>query len=723
MLPVDIDKEHGIKADKNSPSAATDAPAIIRPDAASGPVALPDDSLKWFPIGKHFGPAHFQRIGAGLQDGGVTFELDASLNVGGLSLSLDGLGVSSPLDRFDPSFRLRGIGIDYAGGPVEVGGSFLRMGEMDFAGTALIKTEALTLSAIGAYSAIGDDTSLFIYAVLDYPLGGPSFCFITGMAAGFGYNRSLLMPSIDEMATFPLVAEATAGAGLPDDVMAELGKLERYLPPDLGQYFLAVGVKFTSFNLIDSFALLGVSFGKRFEIDVIGLSTMVAPTPIPDAAPVEPLAKVSIALMARFIPDEGLLAVDARITPDSFVLSKDCHLSGRFSFYSWFSGDHSGDFVLTLGGYHPKFIPPAHYPRVPRLAFNWQVVPEELVIKGDAYYALTSHALMAGGHLEASYHSGKLRAHFNVGADFLIAWQPYHYDAETYIDVGGSYDTVLGTISVDVGAQLHLWGPEFAGTAEVDLSVATIPVTLGDQTPKERAFIDWPHFKEAFLPGEDAVVSVALENGLVEAGDPKNYDFGTVNPRELRITTNSLIPLIPPTNVVTGADHELVGAIAVAPVGAAGCASTHKVSISRGDSPDVTNEFRFEPVWKKVPAALWGAPSGEKPQVNPDEKFVSGVTGFRISPRKPPTAHASEPVSSDKLSWDDHRSPIVSSSVNSQFTGQNPESNAFGKANRETIGITMLQPETVAVRNRYLDALGIKPWKNERDPKKIFLRT
>ncbi len=52
-------------------------------------------------------------------------------------------------------------------------------------------------------------------------------------------------------------------------------------------------------------------------------------------------------------------------------------------------------------GYHPRFKVPAHYPRVPRLGFNWRI-GDTVVIKGQPYFALCAHAVMAGGALETS---------------------------------------------------------------------------------------------------------------------------------------------------------------------------------------------------------------------------------------------------------------------------------------------------------------------------------
>ncbi len=53
---------------------------------------------------------------------------------------------------------------------------------------------------------------MFLYAVLNFPIGGPPFFFVTGLSAGFGFNRKLVIPDITGVATFPFVVWAT-GAG------------------------------------------------------------------------------------------------------------------------------------------------------------------------------------------------------------------------------------------------------------------------------------------------------------------------------------------------------------------------------------------------------------------------------------------------------------------------------------------------------------------------------
>ena len=115
----------------------------------------------------------------------------------------------------NPHFTFRGIGVDFKEGPLEIGGEFLKNtfthdGEevVSYDGMLRVQFEQLNLAAIGSYSQYHGHNSVFAYLVLDYPLGGPAFFFVTGLAAGFGYNRDFHPPSIDGVVNFPLVAEA-----------------------------------------------------------------------------------------------------------------------------------------------------------------------------------------------------------------------------------------------------------------------------------------------------------------------------------------------------------------------------------------------------------------------------------------------------------------------------------------------------------------------------------
>jgi hypothetical protein len=621
------------------------AATATAPASAASKQAQTDDNVLWYKVQTAYGPVQVNRVGVAYRHAAgrpatLAFLLDAAISVGGLTLSCDGLSVQvSPADLTAlPTFSLNGLGLAYAEGPVEISGAFLKStltyegkGYDAFGGKAVIRTKTFTVGALGSYVQLDAGPSMFVYAFLDYPIGGPAFFFVRGLAAGFGYNRRLIAPAVDAIVDFPLVAEAV-GAVQPSDLPGELARLQEAIPPSPGDYFLAIGVHFTSFEMIDSFLLLTIGFGHRVELNVLGLSTMVLPAPGAQQAGVTPIAEIQLALKATFAPDDGYFALLAQLTANSFLLDRACKLTGGFAFVVWFGPEHKGDFVLTVGGYHPPFVVPSHYPAVPRLGFNWKV-SDRLALKGTGYFALTPGALMAGGSLSATYEDGSLRAWFDTTLDFLIAWQPFHYQAAFHLSVGATYTfSFFGThtIAVQVGADVRFWGPDFGGTAFIDLDVISFTIDFGAKEGDEAKPVKWDTFRAAQLPPAGKVVTVALQGGGLHSG--KDTDLGQVDPLRLEIVTDSAIP---GTGGLAGGRHlpAAGAAFGIAPVGLrSGFTSTHELTITR-DGVAAESYFRFEPVTKSLPAAQWGdelVPTLKKPAL------VDGLlTGYIIRPVPP----------------------------------------------------------------------------------------
>lgn len=728
-LPLGLNTSPTDAGQQQSDSSPAVKPDQLPATPASAAAVTGADGIQWLQIQRAFGPVHMERVGIRYRDQQITALLDAALSVAGLTLSLDGLGVTSPLD-LDPTqlqFQLQGLGLDFRRGPLEIGGALLRQ-EMTagkvrytgYAGLATIRSGAFSLSALGAYAKLEGHASFFLYAVLSYPLGGPAFFFVTGLAAGLGYNRTLITPTIDQVASFPLVAEATKDdtpRRLPTDrqaqqnmLTAELEKLNIYIPPGVGDYFVAVGIKFTSFKLINSFALLVVKFGSRFEIDVLGLATLLLPPQLPgksDAALLPPLAEAQLALKATFVPADGFLGVQAQLTAASFILDHNCHLTGGFAFYGWFLGAHAGDFVLTLGGYHPHFQPPAHYPTVPRLGLNWRV-DEHLSLKAQAYCALTPHALMAGGNLEAIWQSGDISAWFKADVDFLLNWLPYTYDAHAYVDMNVEATIhTFGTqhLSFNAGADLHLCGPEFAGEAHVNVKVIGIQVAFdvafGASAPLA-APVDWETFRASFLPAADQICSIAVQRGLVREIEEGETTRWILNAQELVLVTNSAIP-------ITKSDHGLGDAttqIGVAPVGltAGQVSTTHTITITRDGSAENDNgDFQFCAIKKPAPTALWGTAQMENgklkpPALNGDAFVEDTVAGFTIQPANLPEEGSTTTVDPAQLRY-------ATEVVADAFTWQ-----CFSLSDQQGEEAWRAAETTVAAnenRDRLLQALGL----------------
>ena len=525
--------------------ASANEPELVKPAALlSDPVSsnnLQTQNGYWINIQKAFGPVYMDKIGFAYSDGYIEILFNFALKLGALDVTLDGLMIGASLkaaldQKIDVTYGLQGLSVTFNAGAVEISGGFIKQevnGITEYNGEALIKVGTFALSALGSYARVDGHTSLFIFAMItEPPLGGPPYFYITGVAAGFGYNRGLVIPTIDQIATFPLVSGFVPGQSSPFSGNEKPGDALSYLvsqnivPVQIGQDWLAAGIQFTTFEMLQSFALLIVEFGTSLEIAVLGLTTASVPTGDP-----RPLLFAQLALELRILPDEGLFSLEAKLTSSSYLFDSSCHLTGGFAFYIWFGSNiHAGDFVITLGGYHPHFNKPDYYPDVPRLGFNW-VVTSELTIKGGIYFALTPVCIMAGGSLQALWQSAGLKVWFDIGADFLISWKPYHYEIDLYLSFGVSYTfkinllfaTITATISVSLGANLSIWGPAFSGVAQIHLWIISFTVHFGASSSQTPPPIPWSEFEQSFLPAatdsSQQQMRLARRNGVEISAD------------------------------------------------------------------------------------------------------------------------------------------------------------------------------------------------------------
>ncbi|MFT5758697.1 MAG: hypothetical protein ACI9LM_003445 [Alteromonadaceae bacterium] len=526
---------------------------------------------KWISVNKNLGALTIKRVGARYYNKKFHLMLDTKLKMGAMTLTLDGVSAGSKIRPFKPEFNLDGIGLSYKKGLTQVSGALLRNAIDDsYQGMALIKTASMTISALGAYKNINGVPSVFVYGVVSRAVGvGPPWFHVTGMAAGFGYNRSIKVPDVKDIEKFPLVAVATGEKSYSDDPLTALRSMQSHIPTSVGDMCLAFGIKFTTFKQINSFALMILNLTGKVKLDVIGISKLRLPSKG------KPLAEIAMAYKATYDFYENVLKVDGALTPSSYIIDKKCKLSGGFAFYTWAAGPHAGDFVLSMGGYHPSFKKPAHYPSVPRLALHWKI-NQYLNVTGSMYYAMVPSGMMAGGRLEALFSfkkstkfdfkllgvkvagvslSGEVRASFVVAADFIIAWMPYAYEAALKVGIGikvkfkGSayvnlaFKTVRKSVSksfnLNISTGVRIWGPEFAGIAHVDWKIVSFDIKFGNQSKSAPEPLSWNGFKEAFLPPANEILSVAINDGLLKT---LNSGMSVINPANLAISVNSIIP-------------------------------------------------------------------------------------------------------------------------------------------------------------------------------------
>jgi hypothetical protein len=158
---------------------------------------------------------------------------------------------------------------------------------------------------------------------------------------------------------------------------------------------------------------------------------------------------------------------------------------------------------------------------------------------------------MLGGRLSALYQQNGIRAWFVAYADFLVAWQPLHYDAAIGVRIGVAYMGTVAGISVNFGVELsadvHLWGPPLAGKAEIHWSFISFTIYLGqyEQPPTAKA-LEWGEFANAFLPPGDESLTINAVEGVLKKKQAllgeKQIDVFVVNPYQLKLLIKSTVP-------------------------------------------------------------------------------------------------------------------------------------------------------------------------------------
>jgi hypothetical protein len=691
--------------DAAPPPAAAGSPATAQPRAKrESPAGT--EAANNVAVGRTFGPFTFRKARFEYREPRIYLMLDASLGAGGIGLDLYGCNLNFPselimnADKFgELKIGLDGLGIGYDKPPLTIAGGLMRVASQyevpvrlpegitrkngyAYQGDLLIQASKFQIAVLGAYETfdeIFEDkssktiTSLFAFGMFSGILGGPPAFFVTGLALGGGYNSRLTIPPVQEIAEFPLIAAVMTPGKFKDS----RDKLKTRIEASPGDYWFAAGVKFTSFKMAESFALFSVAFGNRLQFALTGLTKLQLPPP--EAGSKYVAVSAELAIRAVLDPGAGVLSLEGRLTNNSYIFSEKLRLSGGFAFFIWFgSSPHAGDFVISLGGYHPLFVPPAHYPVVPRLAIRGQL--DKLSVAGEIYLAITPSCVMGGVRFAAVFEGDGLRAAFLAYADFLMVWAPFHYDARIAIALSIRYqpfgnDASGGgcTIKIELGANLQLRGPPLAGIATVTYWVFSFTIRFGAQEDLTPPPLTWPEFQTRFLPpaatggkAETALGTIRLTEGILREvkDDAGNTKYRVVNPYELMIETDSVVPCSTVSvggTPLTGLPARPVG---IRPMAATELVSTHKVDILKktGREPGAVSA-KFKSVGrptKNFPEALWSPQAATDAPPTADRMMIENVPSgvvLRVAPTNP--EHSLGPFDTKLFQYDRFSKNIV----------------------------------------------------------------
>jgi hypothetical protein len=435
------------------------------------------------PLHLNIGIGEIQTLTLGLGAADGALRIDAGVTgraqLGPLTAVVEEFGLRANLELGD-DVRLalgfkppNGIGLAVDAGVVSGGGYlFFDHEKGEYAGAL-----ELTFSGIVALKAIGllntkmpdgsSGFSLLIIITAEFGTGiqlGFGFTLL-GVGGLLGLNRTMRLQ--------PLMEGVRSGSinsiMFPQDVIANapriISDLRTLFPPEEGKFLIGPMAKLGWGTPTLVSLSLGIIIEIPGNIAILGVLRLALPTD--DAAII--VIQVNFAGAIEF--DKKRVYFFASLF-DSRVLFLT--IEGEMALVAAFGDD--AVFVLSVGGFHPRFQPPPLPVPVPRrIAVN--IINTDVArIRVEGYFAVTSNTVQFGARAEVFFGVSALNVEGHIGFDALFQFSPFYFiieiSAEFSVNVFG-----IGMFSVRV--RMSLEGPtpwRARGTGSISLLFFDIDV-------------------------------------------------------------------------------------------------------------------------------------------------------------------------------------------------------------------------------------------------------
>ncbi|MEU0009359.1 DUF6603 domain-containing protein [Streptomyces sp. NPDC006314] len=347
-----------------------------------------------------------------------------------LSADLDGLGLSLPVsfdaDRIgvDP-LRITanfptGMGIGLAAGPVSGGGAVQQRGEAGsgaYAGVLDVDLGVVRVQAIGLLQLPVNEKQLSFLVLLGAEFGYPgiqlSFGFaLDGVGGLVGVNRR-----VDEERLRGLVLDGNADRILfPGNAVARAdeiaGSLEACFPVARSRFVIGPMVRITwGGRMVSLSAALILDLPDPVRAFLVGRLTIALPDPF------VPLIRLQANVFGKIDPGVPSVELLATLTGSRIV---GLPVAGEF--FLLLRGGREAVFVVSAGGFHPRYARPPGVPQLQRLSMD--LGNGIISLRAEAYLALTSNSLQFGANLHLDAVIAGCGVEGYLGLDALFVWEP-----------------------------------------------------------------------------------------------------------------------------------------------------------------------------------------------------------------------------------------------------------------------------------------------------------
>jgi hypothetical protein len=432
-------------------------------------------------IGVHvaIGPFTLDSIHLELTVGGTGLDLETSVTgsgtLGPISASVERIGAVTKLGftpgnlgpaQLDVAFKPPtglGIVVDAA---VITGGGYISFDpdKGEYAGVLELSLLSISIKAIGVLDTkLPDGSSGFSFLIIltfDLPPIQLGFGFTLNALGGLaGINRTMVLDALRDA----LRAHHLDSILFPPDPVRDapqiISDIRTIFPPAKGRYvfgpMLEIGWGTPSLITLELGVILEVP--DPIRIALLGRFHMALPDD--DVA----LILIQIDVLGTLDTGADLLSIDGTMY-DSHILAFE--LLGDMALRLKWGNDP--DFAISLGGFHPRFTPPAGFPTLHRLTVSIGD-GDNPRLSCNSYLALTTNSFQFGANVELYAAFGGFSVHGYIGFDALFIFSPFSFDIgfSAGVDVKFEGATLLG---IHLDAELSGPNPwHVRGSASIDI--------------------------------------------------------------------------------------------------------------------------------------------------------------------------------------------------------------------------------------------------------------
>ncbi|WP_329416326.1 hypothetical protein OG802_32420 [Streptomyces sp. NBC_00704] len=359
---------------------------------------------------------------------GLSVSLTAALPGLPLRVFLDGAGIALPVSLAPgsrPGLEPRprelfpeSVGTELKLPPVSGGGVVRRTGDNGYAGLISIDLGVLSVQAVALFRPPDKDVPTSFLVLLSAQFPPP------GIQVGLGFA----LDAVGGLVGVNRRADATAlqqlvGAGNADHVLFPEHAVERAkeIIASLGAAFPVAAGRF----LVGPMVRLTWSAGR---VSLSGAVILELPAPVraiilgrllvglPD--PEVPVVRLQASVLGRIEPSVPLVELLVSLS-GSWIAG----LTVRGELYLLVRGGRRPEFVLSAGGFHPRYTRPAGVPALSRLQVD--LAPGNgFGLRMEAYFAVTSNAVMFGGQVQLEAMIAGCGVQGWLGLDALFVFDP-----------------------------------------------------------------------------------------------------------------------------------------------------------------------------------------------------------------------------------------------------------------------------------------------------------